>query len=206
MSKKEIAISSLVAFIPANTYHLIEPFLLRYKVHLTITRSRSTVLGDYRNAIPGKAHRISINGNLNRYAFLITLLHEFAHLITFDRYGHRVASHGKEWKLHFSALLQHFILNDVFPDDIKVQLKVSLKNPAASSCADDDLMRVLRNYDQVKADHFLIEEIPQGSCFQTPNGKIYRREERIKKRIRAVEVDTGRVYLFSPIYEVLKLQ
>ncbi|NBO59218.1 MAG: hypothetical protein EBU73_09850 [Chitinophagia bacterium] len=205
MSKKEVAISSLSSFIPANTYQLVEPFLVHYKVHLTVTRSRITVLGDYRNAFAGKAHRISVNGNLNKYAFLITLLHELAHLITFERFGHRVASHGKEWKMQFSELLKHFLQTEVFPNDIRQQLTASLKSPAASSCADDALMRVLRKYDQIKDDHFLVEEIQQGACFQTENGKIYRREEKIRKRIRAIEIDTGRVYLFSPIYEVIKL-
>lgn len=205
MSKQEVAISSLSDFIPANTYQLVQPFLIHYKVHLTITRSRSTVLGDYRNAHAGKAHRISVNGNLNPYAFLITLLHELAHLITFERFGHRVASHGKEWKLQFAELLKHFLQNEVFPNDIRQQLTASLKSPAASSCADDALMRILRKYDQVKEDHYLVEEIQPGTCFQTKNGKIYRREEKIRKRIRAVEVDTGRVYLFSPIYEVIKI-
>lgn len=205
MSKKEVAISSLSDFIPANTYQLVEPFLLHYKVHLTITRTRSTVLGDYRNAIAGRAHRISVNGNLNKYAFLITLLHELAHLITFEKFGHRVSSHGKEWKMQFSELLKHFLKNEIFPSDIKTQLTASLKNPAASSCADDALIRVLRKYDQIKEGHYLVEEIQQGSCFQTKNGKLYRREEQIRKRIRAIEIDTGRVYLFSPIYEVMKV-
>lgn len=150
MSKKEVAISSLSDFIPANTYHLVEPFLVHYKVHLTVTRSRSTVLGDYRNAHAGKAHRISVNGNLNQYAFLITLLHELAHLITFEKFGHKVASHGKEWKMQFSELLKHFLLTEIFPNDIKQQLTASLKSPAASSCADDALMRILRKYDQIK--------------------------------------------------------
>jgi hypothetical protein len=66
-------------------------------------------------------------------------------------------------------------------------------------------MRVLRKYDNVKQDHFLVEEIPQGTCFQVKNGKIYRREEKIRKRIKAVEIESGRVYLFSPIYEVIKV-
>ena len=70
MSKKEVAISALGDFIPEGTYQLVEPFLVHYKVHLTITKTRETVLGDYRNAVPGKSHRISINGNLNQYAFL----------------------------------------------------------------------------------------------------------------------------------------
>lgn len=205
MSKKEVSISSLSDFLPQGTFELVEPFLLHYKVHLTITKSRATVLGDYRNAIEGKAHRISVNGNLNQYAFLITLLHELAHLITYVRFGNNVASHGREWKDQFSDLLKHFIQSNIFPQDIRLQIAASMKSPAASSCADDALMRVLRKYDAVKENHFLVEEIEQGRCFQTKNGKVYKREEKIRKRIKATEVDTGRVYLFSPIYEVMKV-
>ncbi|MEY2587094.1 MAG: hypothetical protein RLY11_943 [Bacteroidota bacterium] len=205
MSKKEVSISSLSDFLPQGTFELVEPFLLHYKVHLTITKSRATVLGDYRNAIEGKAHRISVNGNLNQYAFLITLLHELAHLITYVRFGKKVASHGREWKNQFSDLLKHFIQSNIFPQDIRLQIAASMKSPAASSCADDALMRVLRKYDAVKENHFLVEEIEQGRCFQTKNGKVYKREEKIRKRIKATEVDTGRVYLFSPIYEVMKV-
>jgi hypothetical protein len=116
-----------------------------------------------------------------------------------------VQSHGKEWKLQFAELLKHFLLSDVFPSDIKQQLSASLKSPAASSCADDALMRVLRNYDQVKEGHLLVEQILPGEIFQTKNGRQFRREEQIRKRIKAVELQTGRIYLFSPIYEVIKV-
>lgn len=114
-------------------------------------------------------------------------------------------SHGNEWKMQFTELLKHFLQSNVFPSDIKLQLSVSLKSPAASSCADDALMRVLRNYDEVKEGHFLVEQIQLGGIFQTKNGRQYRREEQIRKRIKAVEIETGRVYLFSPIYEVIKV-
>lgn len=202
MSKKEAPLHSLNDFLPAKTYGLIEPFLLHYKVHLTITRSRATVLGDYRNAIPGKAHRITVNGNLNPFAFLITLLHELAHLITFLRYGNRVASHGQEWKQQFSELLKQFLLADVFPEDIRTQLLRSLKSPAASSCADDGLMRVLRKYDPVREGYCLIEELAIGSSFMIKNERIFVRQEKIRKRIKAIESSTGKIYLFSPVYEV----
>jgi len=129
---------------------MVEHYLHQYKVHLTITRSRATVLGDYRHAIHGKNHRISVNGNLNPYAFLITLLHELAHLLTFQFHGNRVAAHGREWKKQFSELLKTFIQAEIFPDIIKDSLLKSLHNPAASSCADDDLLRVLRHYDEKK--------------------------------------------------------
>jgi len=206
MSKKEAPLSSLSDFLPANTYGMVEPFLMHHKVHLTITKSRATVLGDYRNAFAGKAHRITVNGNLNSYAFLITLLHELAHLITFLRFGHRVAAHGSEWKQQFAELLKQFLQSKVFPPDIHDQLLRSLKSPAASSCADDGLMRVLRKYDPVRQGYCLIEELSIGSRFMIKNERIFVRQEKVRKRIKALEIDTGKVYLFSPIYEVKILE
>lgn len=204
MAKNESPLLGLADFIPQGSFVLVEPFLLQYKVHLTITRSRSTVLGDYRNAHSGKTHRISVNGNLNPYAFLITLLHELAHLITFVRFGNRVMAHGAEWKTEFSSLLKHFLSASFFPSDIRLQLQQSLKNPAASSCADEALMRVLRKHDPRKEGFVLVEELLQGDLFLIKNARLFRREEKLRKRIKAVEINTGKVYLFSPVYEVQK--
>lgn len=204
MSRNEAPLGSLSDFLPPGAYDQVAPFLLHYKVHLTITRSRASVLGDYRNAHLTKAHRISVNGNLNPYAFLVTLLHELAHLITFVRFGHRVASHGKEWKAEFAALLKHFLQSSFFPEDVATQLRSSLRNPSASSCSDDALMRVLRNYDQKKEGMFLVEDLSPGDLFVIRGGRIFRRQEKVRKRIKAEEVGTGRIYLFSPVYEVRK--
>lgn len=206
MPKTQAPLQSLDDFLPPGAYPMVEPYLLHYKVHLTITKSRSSVLGDYRNAHAGKAHRISVNGNLNPYAFLVTLLHELAHLITFIRFGHRVEAHGREWKQQFAELLKHFVRASFFPPDIKFQLEKSLRNPAASSCADVDLMRVLRKYDPVKEGHCLVEELPIGAKFVIKDNKIFECGERVRKRIKATEIATGKVYLFSPVYEVKFLQ
>src|SRR5690606_22369841 len=127
---------------PEGSFDEVSNYLLQYKVQLTITRERKTVLGDYRNSIAGKNHRISVNGNLNPFAFLITLLHELAHLFTYERFGHRVQAHGAEWKSEFSKLLARFLLKKIFPADIQKTLLKTLQNPAASSCADTALLRV----------------------------------------------------------------
>jgi hypothetical protein len=205
MSKKESPLGSLADFLPRGAFPLVEPFLLQYKVHLTITRERASVLGDYRNAVAGKAHRISVNGNLNPYAFLITLLHELAHLITFIKFGHKVSAHGREWQMEFALLLKQFLLSGFFPEDIGRQLNKSLKSPAASSCADTGLMRVLRNYDPVKDGHCLVEELQPGELFEITKGRVFRMEGQQRKRFKALELSTKRLYLFSPVYEVKKV-
>ena len=106
------------------------------------------MLGDYRHAHDNAAHRISVNGNLNQYAFLITLVHELAHLVTFLEYGNRVQAHGREWKQVYKMLLLQFLAEHIFPQDILTSLQSSLNNLPASSCADEGLMRMLRRYDK----------------------------------------------------------
>lgn len=136
MPKKEAPIASLQAFLPPDTYDAVVDYLQRHKVHLTIARERRSILGDYRHRTMQLAHRISVNGNLNQYAFLITLLHELAHLLTFENWGNRVQSHGAEWKQTFGNLLAQFVQQKIFPADIEAALLKSIANPAASSCAD----------------------------------------------------------------------
>ena len=202
MSKKEAHISALQQYLPPNTYEQVLHYLQFYKVHLTVARERKSILGDYRHRHGSQTHRISVNGNLNTYAFLITLLHELAHLLTFEKWGNRVAAHGKEWKTVFGQLLAQFIQHDVFPADIKTVLLQSLHNPAASSCADEALLRTLRRYDEKQGSGLFVEELPVGTLFQTHDGRVFQKGEKMRKRFRCLEVATGRTYLFSPVYEV----
>jgi len=202
MPKTEHPLHALKSYLPEKSFEQVVFFLQHYKVHLTITKQRQSVLGDYRNALHGKNHRISVNGNLNKFSFLITLIHELAHLLAFENYGNRIQAHGKEWKSVYSNLLKDFISNKIFPHDIELALKDSVHNPAASSCAEEGLMRVLRRYDKKKEGVLLLEEIPQGSYFKTKDGRIFQKGEKLRKRFRCTEKDTGLVYLISPMYEV----
>ncbi len=202
MPKQEAPLHQLKTYLPEGSFDDVSYYLLHYKVHLTITRERKSVLGDYRNSVADKNHRISVNGNLNKYSFLITLLHELAHLFTYERFGHRVMAHGAEWKNEFSKILAQFLLKKIFPPDIDKALLKTLQNPAASSCADVALLRVLHRYDEKEEGIVLVEAIADGKSFKIKGGKVFRRMERIRKRIKCMEVATGKIYLFSPVYEV----
>lgn len=202
MAKQEAPLQQLNAYLPEGSFEAVVYYLQHYKVHLTITRERKSVLGDYRNSFADKNHRISVNGNLNKYAFLITLLHELAHLFTYERFGHRVQAHGAEWKNEFSKVLAQFLLKKVFPPDIDKALLKTLQNPAASSCADVALLRVLHRYDEKKEGMLLVEAVADGSLFNIKGGKTFKRIERVRKRVKCEELATGKMYLFSPVYEV----
>lgn len=200
--KQEHPLQALAAYLPEGTFEQVIAYITEYKVHLTITRERQSVLGDYRHPYQGKGHRISINGGLNKYAFLLTMLHEIAHLTTFLVYGHSVSAHGREWKNEYAKILREFIGKGYMPHDVENAVRQSLHNPGATSCSDEGLMRVLMRYDRQKENHHLVEAIPVGKLFKTKDGRVFRRGEKIRKRIRCEETETRRVYLFSPVYEV----
>lgn len=202
MPKQEAPLHQLKNYLPDGSFEEVNYYLIHYKVQLTITRERKSVLGDYRNSHGDKNHRISVNGNLNPYAFLITLLHELAHLFTYEKFGHRVLAHGPEWKNEFGKILAQFLLKKIFPQDIQKTLYKTLQNPAASSCADTALLRVLYQYDTKKDGVMLIEAVPIGALFTIKGNRIFKKEEKVRKRYKCLEISTGKMYLFSPVYEV----
>jgi SprT protein len=201
MPKKEAPLTYLDNYLPPGASEKLLEYLHRYQVHLTITRSRKSILGDYRHATGSDNHRISVNGSLNKFEFLITLIHEIGHLITFQQYGNRVNSHGKEWKLAYRKVLEDFLHLKLFPPDLHHALVKSLHNLPASSCSDVNLTRVLKNYD-LRNKSLLVEDVPEGTPFKTADGKIFIRGRQIRKRIECLEQRTGKLYLFSPVYEV----
>ena len=203
MSKQEVPLLQLKSFLPDGSFEDVHHYLVHYKVHLTVTRQRQSILGDYRHAYQGKSHRISINGNLNKYSFLITLLHELAHLFTYERFGHRVQAHGREWKDEFKKILAQFLQKKIFPGDIEATLLQSFKNPAASSCGDEKLLRVLRSYDPKKEGHVLVEQLEDGQKFMIKDGRIFLRGEKLRTRFKCLEIATKKWYLFSGVYEVI---
>jgi len=202
MPKKEAPLEYLRQFIPDPSAQLVLDHLNHYQVHLTITRERKSVLGDYRHATHASNHRISVNGNLNQFSFLITLIHELAHLVTFMEYGNKVQSHGKEWKQVYRKMLEEFIRISVFPPDILAAIKKSLHDLPASSCADEGLMRILKKYDKNPGNLLLVEQIAEGGQFILDDGRVFRKGKKLRKRFQCEELSTGKLYLFSPIYEV----
>ena len=206
MPKKEAPLQTLQDFIPQGSYDAVVHYLHEYKVHLTITRERKSILGDYRHAIGSKNHRISVNGTLNPFAFLITLIHELAHLVTFIKFGNEVSAHGKEWKKLYAELMSKFLYATIFPPDIQKALERSLHNLPASSCADEKLMRVLKKYDEHKDGLLLVEQVPEGAVFSIEGGSLFRKGKQLRKRFQCVEIKTGKLYLFSPVYEVKLLE
>jgi predicted SprT family Zn-dependent metalloprotease len=207
MAKVEHPLAALSAYLPDGTFEPVVQLINQYKVHLTVTKARKSVLGDYRHAALGANHKITVNGNLNKYEFLITLLHELAHLLCFEQYRNRVEAHGKEWKNIYSALLSSFIQLEVFPTDIKKSLQKTLLNPAATANGETALLLVLRKYDAVKKEgHSFVAHLAEGTLFESLKGRIFKRGKKRRIRIECVELSTGHVYSFSALTEVKVIQ
>ncbi len=185
----------------------IEPALALLRsepIDLKISKPRKTKLGDYRFPKAGSMHhRISVNADLNPYAFLITLVHEVAHLKAFKAYGKMIRPHGAEWQKCFIALCEPFFEREVFPDKIAKALRQSLYKGTASSCTDLELYRCLKQYDQQKGNFCSLEHIPDGSYFELNNGRLFRKGPRLRKRFKCLNLTNGREYMVHPLAEVL---
>lgn len=203
MAVSEHPMQALADFLPEGTFDRVVSYIHHYKVHLTISKQRKSVLGDYRHSGWGSHHRISVNGNLNKYEFLITLLHELAHLLTYELHKNRVEPHGKEWKANYSRLLVDFVQQKVFPADVEKALQKSIHNPSATANGETELLLVLRKYNAVKREGIMhVIDVPENALFQTENGRIFRKGALRRKRFECVEVTTGNHYTFSAISEV----
>lgn len=192
----------LSKYIPHEAAPIISQWINDTKCQFKVTRSRSTKLGDYRSPNQGKPHRISINNDLNKYAFLLTTIHEFAHLKTYQKYKHTVKPHGQEWKNNFKILMEPFLNLQIFPADIILAISQYMNNPAASSCTDINLFRTLKKYDEQISPLIHIENIPLHSIFSYSNGRQFRKGKKLRKRYECIELSSEKKYLFHPLAEV----
>ena len=207
MSKVEHPLYALKAYLPEGAFEPVLALIHQYKLHLTVTKARKSVLGDYRHPKMGANHKISINGNLNQYEFLITLLHELGHLLCYEQYRNKVEAHGKEWKYLYGLLLADFIQRDIFPLDIKKSLKKTILNPAATANGETALLLILRKYDVVKKEGMaFVAHLPDGAIFETEKGKRFQKIKKRRIRIECVELTTGHIYSFSGLTEVRVVQ
>lgn len=184
-------------------HHAIRPIFALIKannVHLKIVNERRTRHGDYRKITNG-AHQITVNANLNKYRFLITLVHEIAHLVAFEKYGRNIKPHGIEWKHTFRELMLPFIRPEIFPNKLLPLIAAHFRNPRASSDTDARLAVALKSFDPENDKNYIFE-IPSGSVFRIYNGKTFKKGAKRIKRYECLEVDTGRIYLFQPNAEV----
>jgi hypothetical protein len=199
MPKKEESLAALAHFIPVGTFDAIAPYFRQHTIHLTLTHHRRSLHGDYRS--PSRSHpyhRISVNATLNPYSFLITLLHEIAHLTATVQYGTKAAPHGNEWKQEFRKALIPVLGCNIFPADVEAALKAYIHNPAASTCTDPQLYKALSRHDKDAENTIHADEVPVGAKFVLGK-RTFLKLENLRTRSRCKDITSGRIYFVQGI-------
>ena len=192
--------NSFHSFVSEKSNKLLQCWVDELQVKVKVSNPRTTKLGDFK--VRDNELIITINNNLNKYSFLITLTHELAHAFVFKKYQKRVKPHAKIWQLTFKSLMLNFLTPDYFPEDILEVLSRHMINPKASTFTDLKLVKVLRKYDQVRVS--IISDLAAGDSFQIASGNFFVKGEKIRKRYKCIERTTNKVYLFHPFAEVIK--
>ena len=191
---------------PPGTFETVAPFFSAHTIHLTVTRHRRSLHGDYRPpSTKYPYHRISVNATLNPYSFYITLLHELAHLTTTVAYGLKAAPHGAEWKGEFRKILLPVMGRSIFPADVERALQAYLQNPAASTCTDPHLYKALAKHDANEEGQVHADAVPVGVRFRLGN-RIFLKLENLRTRSRCKDEATGRIYFVQGIAQVKLLE
>ncbi|UTW63707.1 SprT-like domain-containing protein [bacterium SCSIO 12741] len=145
-----------------------------------------------------------MNGTLNPYAFLITLLHEMAHLQVFEAHKNRVSPHGREWKMAFQALLVYWMEKGVFPESLMPPLSRYAQNPKASTFSDHQLYSALSHWDHPELQKIYLKDLSDQQVFAIGK-KQFKKGPLRRTRHLCTEVKSGRQYLIHFMAEVAPL-
>lgn len=187
-------------FIPPAAVEYCHRLYEKLGFEFKITRSRQTKLGDFRFYGNMNKAVITVNNDLNPYAFLVTYLHEVAHLLTHNEFKGSVNPHGNEWKSVFIKLTQPVLTKEVFPPIVLAALIKYFQNPKASSCADPSLYKALQQFNN-KSDKEILDTVDLQSTFIF-NKRTFQKIEKRRTRWVCLEIKTKRKYLIPGVAEV----
>lgn len=191
-------IQKLSKYIPENSIDLVQEILEEHYIKIKIVNNRTSKHGDFKRLLNG-SFQITINNSLNKYQFLLTLIHEIAHFVTYKQ-NKRAKPHGIEWKRNFQHLMLPFIQPSIYPQELLPILANYFKNPKASTGADVKLTYALKQFDENTGKSFIFE-LNEGNLFNF-KGKTYKKGATRRTRIECVEMHSKRTYLFNQNAEV----
>ena len=194
MQKPETIYRILEKHVPGDAIHYCFDLWESAPFELKISRSRNSKLGDYRYDFRDQSERISVNNNLNIYAFLITYLHEVAHLKAYHQHGRRINPHGKEWKSTFSNLLKPMASDLIFPEDVLIAVQKYMRSPKATSGGHHDLAKALNKYNLDGGS--LLHDLEYHALFSL-NKRTFRKGELRRTSFICEEIKSGKKYLIS---------
>ena len=199
--KKDLQ-DGLRPYLPDRSLEIVMEWINGRRIFMRIARGRRTKLGDYRPPVKDDRHRISVNGDLNPYEFLITLTHEIAHLFIWEKFGRRSKPHGIAWKKQYAFMLGILIEKNIFPQEIQSVIRKQVDNPRANSKSNTALVRALHSHNPVQTGIFL-EDLPHGAVFSLKDGRMFKKEEKLRKWYRCTSQHNRKAYRISPVTRVI---
>jgi hypothetical protein len=187
-------------YIPLSAQSYCKTLRGQYDFKFILKRSRLTKLGDFRVNRASGEYSVSVNRDLNPYQFLLTFIHELAHLKVAEDHPRSAKSHGHEWKNAFKELLQPVLTENVFPEPLFSVLKKHMLNPKAAAGSDPKLWNALKEFDYEK-ESCQLNSLEDGSSFVFRK-KHFTRVKKRRTRILCKEVASRRLYLIPGIADV----
>lgn len=189
-------------YLPENSVNYCYDLWALHKFSFKVTAPRQSKFGDYCYR-KDKGHQITVNSNLNPYSFLITYIHEVAHLVTYKQYGNKKDPHGKEWKQNFLKTFLPVLSNEVLPPDLLEVLTAYLQNPSASTQGYTPLVRILQTYD-LQTDEVPLTSLKEGDQFII-RGQTFVKGLLRRTRYLCTDAKTSKRYVISATALVKKL-
>ena len=193
-------LEKLAPFLPSGALPIIQDMLRNESFHLVITKPRKTKLGDFKPPQNGETPRLTVNGNLNHYSFLITLVHEIAHLKIWHEHKNRVKPHGQEWKSCYKDLLLQCIGKNIFPADVEQIVIAHANKPGYSSASDAELTTALRTFDEPDGT-IPLNTLNPGDQFIF-NNRPFVAEQKFRTRWLCTDLNNGKKYRVHGLAQV----
>ena len=186
--------------VPSQAVELCLNLYTQYPFTFIIKKPRLGKLGDYRHTFSSNRHTITINNDLGKYSFLITYIHEVAHLITTLKHGRKAEPHGKEWKHYYGQLILQSVKTNCFPPDLELELLQFAQSPKASTAASKNLTLALKKIEG--SPHIItLSEINVGEKFIF-KGLEYLKLEKKRTRSLCLNTQNNNRYLIPEVVEV----
>lgn len=163
-----------------------------WEFSLRVTRPRRTRLGTHQFD-PTTGHLVTVNADLGPEAFLITYLHEVAHVVTVRQARRHPQPHGAAWKRNFRLLLEPMLTEAVFPPAVLRPLRAYALNPTAATSSYPPLAQALQNVGSPPDGTTTVAQVPEGEAFVLHHRTFVRGPLR-RTRALCTEASTGRKY------------
>jgi hypothetical protein len=192
--------------LPEGSKTIVEEWLKPFNCTIRLSKARTSKSGDFRPAnrlVP--YHRISVNANLNPYAFLWTLTHEIAHMRVWEAYKSRVRPHAGEWQNEFKRLLSGLTGKNIFPETVENEIvHIIHKRVHASGAAEHRLIEFLSDFDK-NTGKMMVKHLPDDALFMIHNGTVFKKGRLMRKNYKCLCVQNNKWYYVSPVLFVKKV-